>query len=32
MDADFSHDPRELKRNIQLFNTSKSDLLIEADI
>ena len=28
MDADFSHDPRELKRNIQLFNTSKSDLLI----
>ena len=30
MDADFSHDPKELKRNIQLFKTLKSDLLISS--
>ena len=28
MDADFSHNPNELRRNINLFKTTKSDLLI----
>ncbi len=28
MDADFSHDPRELKRNIKYFMNNKLDLLI----
>jgi len=28
MDSDFSHDPGELRRNIELFKTTKSDLLI----
>ena len=28
MDADFSHRPSELKKNIKLFKKNKSDLLI----
>ena len=28
MDADFSHNPSELKRNIRLFKNKQSDLLI----
>lgn len=28
MDADFSHDPKELKKNINIFNKKKLDLLI----
>ena len=28
MDADFSHNPNELKRNINIFNRKKLDLLI----
>ena len=28
MDADFSHDPKELIKNLKLFNLNKCDLLI----
>ena len=30
MDADFSHNPNELKRNIKFFNKQKLDLLISS--
>ena len=30
MDADFSHDPSELRRNIKYFSNNNLDLLIES--
>jgi hypothetical protein len=32
MDADFSHNPGELKRNLNYFFSKKTDLLLQVDI
>ena len=32
MDADFSHDPNEIKKNLELFKLNNYDLLISSNI